>query len=577
MYGFAYCVSVVTQCDYPMSDSNNPNPTSTTQTEESFGDVLSQYEKSNARKKEEGQKGINATVIAVSAESVFLDIGYKTEGILPVSLFQNNLELPKAGDKLLVNVKGRDPEGYYALALGKVERPTDWTALERAFAEKETVAGTVTAVVKGGLSVDVGVRAFMPASRTGTRDAAQMEKLVGEEIRCRITKLDVTEEDVVVDRRIVLEEEERATKARVYQELKEGSTVKGTVRSITDYGAFIDIGGVDGLLHIADMSWSRVQKASDVLSVGQQVEVQVLKFDPEKRRISLGLKQLQAHPWEGVSEKYKVGERVRGTVSRVQDFGAFVELEPGVEGLIHVSEMSWSAKKVRASSVVKPGESVEVVILGVSPDEKRISLGLKQALGDPWLEITKKFPAGSVVEGQITSLMKFGAFVQIAEGVEGMIHISDITDERRLNHPQDVLKAGQTVEAQVLEIDTERRRLRLGMKQLLPTSLEEYIGEHKAGDVVTGRVTSISGEEAQIELGEGVYAACRITVKDQPAQETPSSAKADLSSLGSMLQARWKGVSSGPAKSEPVREGQICSVRIVALDPEEKKITLELV
>lgn len=559
-----------------MSDTNTPKELTNPAAEESFGDLLSQFEKSRSRKSEEGQKGLNGTVVSISEEFVFVDIGYKSEGILPVTVFSGR-ELPKPGDTLLVNVKGRNPEGYYDLSLGKVSRPTDWTALEKAFNEKAIVAGTVTGVVKGGVSVDIGVRAFMPASRTGTRDAAEMEKLVEQEIRCRITKLDVTEEDVVVDRRVVLEEEERAAKEQRYSQLKEGDILQGTVRSLTDYGAFVDIGGVDGLLHIGDMSWTRVKKTSDVLSVGQQVEVRVLKIDTDKRRISLGMKQIQAHPWEGVAEKFNSGDRIQGTVTRVEDYGAFVELAPGVEGLIHVSEMSWN-KKVKASSIVKPGDSVDAVVLGVDEDQRRISLGLKQALGDPWAEISQKYPVGSVVEGTVTNLQKFGAFVQIAEGVEGMIFVGDITAEKRLNHPQDVLKVGQTVKAQVLEIDTERRRLKLGMKQLLPTSIEEYIGEHTVGDVVTGRITDISGAQAQVELAEGVRATCRIPEKKEAAEAAPASTKADLSSLTSMLQARWKGgASAGAPKREEARVGQICSVKITVLDPSAKKIDVELV
>src|SRR5438445_9023091 len=295
---------------------------------ESFKDILSQFEQSHSHKpqKEEGSRRIEATVVTLTADSILLDIGFKTEGILPLAALPPG-ETVKPGDKLLVTVKGRDPEGYYEVALGKISRPTDWASLEQAFNEKATIVGTVMAAIKGGLSIDVGVRAFMPASRSGVRDAAEMEKLVGQEIRCRITKLDVTEEDVVVDRRVIAEEEERATKERHYSEIQEGETVRGTVRSLADYGAFVDIGGVDGLVHVAEMSWSRVSKPSDLLSVGQEIEARVLKVDPEKRRISLGMKQLLPHPWDSAPEKYKQGERVRGTVTRLADFGAFVELE----------------------------------------------------------------------------------------------------------------------------------------------------------------------------------------------------------------------------------------------------------
>jgi small subunit ribosomal protein S1 len=556
-----------------MSNPTTPEP----EQNESFEQVLAQYEKSQSRKSESDEKQLEGTVIAITADSVILDIGYKSEGILPLADFQAAGETVNPGDKIQVTVKGRSPEGYYELSRFKVRRPTDWTALEKAFADKAAIVGTVTAVVKGGLSVDVGVRAFMPASRSGARDAAEMEKMVGQEIRCRITKLEVTDENVVVDRRGVLEDEARATKEQRYSELKEGDSVQGTVRSIMDYGAFIDIGGMDGLLHVADMSWSRVNKPGDVLSVGQQIEARILKIDREKRRISLGMKQLQAHPWDAVAEKYKAGDRVHGIVSRIADFGAFVELEPGVEGLIHISEMSWGKKVRTPADVVKPGETVEAVILGVNTAEKRISLGLKQALGDPWIDVTRRFPAGSIVEGPVTSLTNFGAFVHLTDGVEGMVHVSDISAEKRINHPHDVLKIGGVVKAQVLEIDVERRRVRLGMKQLVPTSLDEFIAEHNVGDVVTGRVMEQSGNSARIELGEGIEATCRITQQSAAAGESTTAAKADLSSLTSMLQAKWKGAGTAATnKPESVREGQIRSFRISKLDREAKKIEVDL-
>jgi small subunit ribosomal protein S1 len=544
---------------------------------ESFGDILTQYEQSHTHRTEtdEGRKALEGTVVAVTGDNVFLDIGYKTEGILPLAVFTSAGETVKAGDKIAVSIKGRDEEGYYELSRLKVERPKDWSSLEKAFADKAPILGTVTAVVKGGLSVDVGVRAFMPASRSGARDAAEMEKLVGQEIRCRVIKLDTAEEDVVVDRRVVLEEDERAAKEKRYSEIKEGENLHGTVRSLTDYGAFVDIGGVDALLHVADISWARVNKPADVLKVGDRLEARVLKVDPGKKRISLGLKQLQPHPWDLAGEKYKTGERVKGAVTRVADFGAFVELEKGVEGLIHLSEMSWSKKVRKPSDVVKPGDVVEVVVLGVNAGDRRISLGLKQALGDPWADAAAKLSVGAVVEGPVTSIQKFGAFVQIAEGVEGMVHVGDISAEKRINHPQDVLKVGEVVKAQVLELDTGKRRLRLGMKQLIPTSLDEYIAEHKVGDVVTGRMTDVSGGRAKVELGEGVHAACRLTESKQE-EEKPAEGRVDLSSLSSMLQARWKGGESVSGKSEAARSGQIRSFRITKLDPAAKRIELEL-
>jgi small subunit ribosomal protein S1 len=545
--------------------TNEPN-------ESSFGDLLSQFEQSH-HKKEEG--AIDGTVVAISSDSVFVDVGYKTEGILPLADFQAAGETVKRGDKIAVTIKGRDHEGYYQLSRIKVERPRDWSALEKAFTDKTPIGGVVSAVVKGGLSVDVGVRAFMPASRSGARDAAEMEKLVGQEIQCRIIKLDTADEDVVVDRRSVLEEEERATKEKRYSEVHEGETVHGTVRSLTDYGAFVDIGGVDALLHVADISWARVNKPADVLTVGQEIEARVLKVDPAKRRISLGMKQLQPHPWELAGEKYKTGDRIHGTVTRVAEFGAFVELEKGVEGLVHLSEMSWSKKVRKPSDVVKPGDEVEVVVLGVNQADRRISLGLKQALGDPWADIGTRFPVGSAVEGTVVSIQKFGAFVQLAEGVEGMVHVGDISAEKRINHPQDELKLNQVVKAQVLEIDSQKRRLRLGMKQLIPTSLDEFIAEHKEGETVTGRLIDPSGNRARVELGEGIIGTCKMGSEGAEEEKSAATESADLSSLSSMLAAKWKGGGAG-SKREPARSGQIRSFRIVKLDPAQKKIELEL-
>ncbi len=522
-------------------------------------------------------------VVAITADSIILDIGFKSEGLLPLTASPAGSEI-KPGDKIQVFVKGRDPEGYYELTRGKVEQPTDWTQLEKAFAEKAIISGTVTGAVKGGLSVDVGVRAFMPASRTGTKDAAEMEKLVGQEIRCRITKLDVEDEDVVVDRRVIAEDEEAAAKQQRFSELKEGDTVSGVIRSLTDYGAFVDIGAADALLHVGEISWQRVAKPSDVLTVGQQIEARVVKIDPDKRRIGISMKQLQPHPWDSVSGKFKTGERVRGTITRLADFGAFVEVEPGVEGLIHISEMSWGKKVKKPGDVVKLGESVEAVILGVSLAEHRMSLGLKQALGDPWTGAAEKFAPGTVIEGPITSITKFGAFVQLVEGVEGMIHVSEISAEKRINHPQEVLKSGQVVKAMIVALDTERRIIRLSMKQLVPTGLDEYLAEHKPGDVVTGRILEISGAHARVELGQGVQAPCVIREESEKAaastqSEAPSAsaAKPDLSSLGSMLQARWKsGATLTSNKPESLRAGQVRSFRIAKLDPAAKKIELEL-
>jgi small subunit ribosomal protein S1 len=565
-----------------MSNPNIPNPEipESEIASESFDEIFAQYEKNQSRKKEDGGKQLEGTVVSVSVDSVFVDIGFKSEGILPLTAF-TGAEAVKPGDKLRVSVKGRDLDGYYELSRSRIEQPKDWPALARVFADKSTITGTVSGLVKGGFSVDVGVRAFMPASRSGVRDAAEMAKLVGQEIRCRIIKLDEADEDVVVDRRAVAEEEEQSTKDRRFSEIKEGEVINGTVRSLADYGAFVDLGGVDALLHVGEIAWIRINRPSDVLAVGQEIEVKILKITSEggKRRISVSAKQLQPHPWDAVAGKYKVGERAHGTVTRVMEFGAFVELEPGIEGLIHVSEMSW-AKKVRISSdIVKPGENVEVVILAISPGERRLALGLKQTLGDPWAEVAEKFAVGTAIDGPVTSITKFGAFVQLAEGVEGMIHVSEISAEKRVNHPQELLRVGQMVKAQVMAIDREKRQLRLSMKQLVPTGLDEYIVEHKEGDVVTGRVIEISAGKARVELGDGIHASCQMMAAKPATETTPTAGqKLDLSALSSMLNARWKGgpADSGSGQPETAQAGQVRTFKITKLHPDSKKIEVEL-
>jgi len=551
----------MTQPDFP------DMPEASTE-DSSFGDILSQFEQSHQARGET----VEGTVVSVTPEGAFVDIGRKNDGVLPPD---PKVEL-KPGFKVLVSIRGRDEEGNYLLSTIRVEIPKDWTGLEAAFNEKRTIGGTVIELVKGGFRVDVGVRAFMPASRSGVREMADMEKLVGQPIECRITKLDKETEDVVVDRRVVLEEAEKQARAEAFERLQEGAVVHGTVRSVMDFGAFVDLGGMDGLLHVAEMSWSRSAKAADLVKVGDELDVKILKINRDSLKISLGLKQLAPDPWTVAAEKYPQGERVRGKVARVTDFGAFVELEPGVEGLIHASEMSWTKRNVRPIDVVKEGEQVEVAVLGVNVADKRIALGLKQVLGDPWDEALKKYPVGSVVEAPVTSLAKFGAFVDLGDGIEGMIHIGDITAEKRLNHPNEALKMGEKVKAQVLEADKDRRRLRLGIKQLQPTSIDEYIAEHKVGDVVSGRVIDVSGNRVRAELGEGVIAVAKVA--EDKKEAASGAAKVDLSSMTAMLAQKWKsGAGAGSTGGgEVVRAGQVRSFKITGIDAAGKKIEIEL-
>jgi small subunit ribosomal protein S1 len=533
-----------------------------------FAELLSNFER---------QPG-GGTIVSIGPEAIVVDIGRKIEGILPLAEWREARDgSPSIGDVIGVSVGPRTEEGYYELSIRKVERPKDWSGLEAAFEAKRSIRGTVAEQVKGGFRVDIGVRAFLPASRSGVRDAADMPKLVGQEIECRITKLDQEKEDVVVDRRVVLEEEQGVRRERAFAELKEGDVVHGTVRTVMDFGAFLELSpGVDGLLHVADMAYTRVGKASDVVKPGDELESKVLKIDPATKKISLGLKQLQEDPWSIAARTFHMGDRVSGTISRLADFGAFVELLPGVEGLIHLSELSWDKRVRKPADVLKPGERIEAVILQVNPAERRIGLGYKQVLGDPWETISEKYPVGSVVEGPITNVTQFGAFAALGEGIEGMIHISDITGEKRLDHPREKLAKGQTVRAVVLEIDRERRRLRLGMKQLEPTTVDHYISEHRPGETVSGRLIEVSGDSAKVELGEGVMAICQIKNRAETAAQSRSARPADISSLGAMLEARWKKGGTGGEGKESARAGQVRSFRIARLDSSKKLIELEL-
>jgi small subunit ribosomal protein S1 len=558
----------------------------------SFADMLSAFDREHTHRA--ATKQLEGTVVSLSADQVILDIGYKMEGVLPRSAFENNAESVHPGDAFPVSITGRNEEGYYELSRFRVAQPRDWSGLELAFAEKTAVSGTVTELVKGGLSVDIGVRAFMPASRSGTRDAAELAALVGQPITCRITKLDVADENVVVDRRVVLEEQARGALSERRAALKEGDTVTGTVRTLMPYGAFVALEpGLDGLLHISDISRARVAKAEDVLTVGEQLTLRVLKIDPATGKISLGLKQLQPEPWETAAERYVAGQRVAGDVTRLTDFGAFVELEPGLEGLIHISEMAWDKKVRHPGDLLSQGERVDAVVLSVKPPTAsgggRISLGLKQTLADPWLEIERKFPVGSEIEGPVTKIMNFGAFVQIAPGVDGLVHVSEIVADRRINHPRDVLRDGQLVKALVLAIDPEKRQIKLSMKQLIPTSIDEYIAEHKVDDHVSGRVVELTASGAVVELGEGIRAALHAKTRGGAAAPSvqnsapaapgaaPASAAPDLSQLSSMLKARWKGNAPAPsAAPEPLAESQIRTFKIVKLDPDAKKIEVAL-
>ena len=524
-HGLSYTTSIM---------SNNPPEPNEATDDKSFADILNEFEiashktpreskpssfKGRGRGKPPERSSLRGTVVGVSGDYVLIDHGAKSEGVIHRSDLvdaEGNLGV-KVGDTFDVAITGFNSEGMAKLSRIVGPRPRDWDGLTRAFNNKEIVAGRVTGMVKGGFTVDVGGRAFLPASRCGIRDAAEMQKLVGQEIRCRIIKLDVDDEDIVVDRRSVMEEEADQVRRSKLETLEEGAVVHGTVRSIAPYGAFVDIGGVDGLLHVGDIAWARVTDPATELAVGDELDLKVLKADKQSGRISLGLKQMTADPWEDAVTKLNPGDRVTGEVTRLMDFGAFVTIMPGVEGLIHVSEMSWTRRVQRASDVLKLGEHVEAVVLKVDAAATRLSLGLKQVLGNPWDTVKDRFPNGKIIEGKVTRLAKFGAFVEVEEGVDGLVHISEFTSEKRIQNPAEFVKVGQVVRAVIVSSDPETKRLKLSMKQLEATPTDQFVQDVAVGDQITGRVVRVRGNEVRVQLGEGIEGVCVLPGEGSPA------------------------------------------------------------
>ena len=569
--------------------SNNPLEQNEATDDKSFADILNEFEtashktpresrqsasKGRGRGKPPERSSLRGTVVGVSGDYVLIDHGAKSEGVIHRSDLldaEGNLGV-KVGDTFDVAITGFNSEGMAKLSRIVGPRPRDWDGLTRAFNNKEVVAGRVTGMVKGGFTVDVGGRAFLPASRCGVREAAEMQKLVGQEIRCRIIKLDVDDEDIVVDRRSVMEEEADQVRRSKLETLEEGAVVHGTVRSIAPYGAFVDIGGADGLLHVGDISWARVTDPATELAVGDELDLKVLKADKQSGRISLGLKQMTADPWVEAVTKLNPGDRVTGEVTRLMDFGAFVTIMPGVEGLIHISEMSWSRRVQRASDVLKLGEHVEAVVLKVDAAANRLSLGLKQVLGNPWDTVKDRFPNGKVIEGKVTRLAKFGAFVEVEEGVDGLVHISEFTSEKHIQNPAEFVKVGQVVRAVIVSSDPETKRLKLSMKQLEATPTDQFVQDVAVGDQITGRVVRVRGNEVRVQLGEGIEGVCVLHEAGSPAATGAVSG-----SLAEQLAAAWKGgakSSATGAGSEPYVEGQVRSFTIKTIDNAAKRIEL---
>ncbi len=496
---------------------------------------------------------LEGKVLKISPSGVFIDVGYKADGVALLAEFTDaqGAVSVKPGDMVEVMIEsGQTSEGYVLLSHEKAARLKIWDHLEKAMEEQLTISGLVVARVKGGLSVDVGVRAFMPGSQVDVRPLRNVEQLNGQYVPVKVVKLNRKRGNVVVSRKLAVQEEVEARKSVTVEALRESAVITGTVKNLTDYGAFIDLGGIDGLLHVTDISYGRVAHPAEVLHVGDEITVIVLKYDPSKERVSLGMKQLAPDPWEGVVERFPVGARVEGRVVSVTDYGAFIEIEPGVEGLIHISEMTWSRRMKHPSKVVHPGDMVQCVVLEVNTKDRRISLGLKQLEPNPWTTVEQRYSVGSVVEGRVRNMTEFGAFIEIEEGIDGLVHISDLSWTKRVKHPSEILRKGSVVQSVILAIDADHKRLSLGMKQLQPDAWETFFQQHHVNDTVHGKVLRLAGFGAFVELAEGVEGLCHFS-------EVPG----------------WSGRKSDPP---PLNAGDERDFQVIRMNEAERKIGLSL-
>jgi len=470
---------------------------------------------------------VQGKVLKVADGEVVVDLGLKTEATAPVTEFQSSNGQVKVapGDTVDIWIEQYDEvTGRVEISHQKAARRRVWNDIERAFQEQSNVTGRVTGRTKGGLTVDVGVPAFLPASHADVRAHRNVDELIGQEITCKVIKLNRKRDNVVISRKLSLEEDLNRRKAELTERLVEGAEVVGIVKNLADYGAFVDLGGMDGLLHITDLAWGRVTHPSEVVQVGQEIRVKVLKHDPEKGRVSLGLKQLTPDPWEMVPQSYHEGEHATGRVVSLTDYGAFIELEPGVEGLVHISEMSWSKRLRHPSKILTVGERVDVGVLGVDMAKRRISLSLKASLPDPWTTVTEKYSVGAVVQGRVRNLTDFGAFVEIEDGVDGLVHLTNMSWNRNVKHPSEVLKKGQKIDAAVLAVDAANRRLALGLKQLEQDPSESFFANVHVGDVVRGKISRQVSFGVFVELQEGIEGLCHVS-------EMGDSAKGDKPDL----------------------------------------------
>ena len=498
---------------------------------------------------EEGEV-VRGTVVEVRDSEVLVDIGYKSEGTIAIEEFRHAGSLPKVGDEIEVYLESKeDSEGLIVLSKDKADKIKVWDAISKSHDSGTPVEGKVVEVVKGGLSVDVGVRAFLPGSQVDLRPVKNLASMLGQMIRAKVIKLNRRRGNVVLSRRAVLEEEREEKRKHTLSVLSEGMVLTGAVKNITDYGAFIDLGGIDGLLHVTVMSWGRVGHPSEIFQIGDQVEVVVLHFDRETGRVSLGYKQKSSDPWAVVDDRYPVGAKVQGRVVSLTNYGAFVELEPGVEGLVHVSEMSWTRRVRHPSKLVNVSDTVDVMVLDVNKATKRISLGMKQVEADPWATIDERYKPGERIEGKVRNLTDFGAFVELEPGVDGLLHISDMSWTRNIGHPSEILKKGQSVETQILNVDRENKRISLGLKQIQPDPWETVSQRYPMGSRVTGKVVRLTDFGAFVELEAGVDGLLHVSQMSN----RPIASPADLVNVGDEL-----------------------TLMVIRVDPHERRIGLSL-
>ncbi len=530
-----------------MDLQNRPD---TTDGELDFAALLDQY--SPAAEVTEGNV-VQGRIVKVLDDFVLVDIGFKKEGAISRQEFRSI-----SGDPLPIDVGQQveaviesldETDDYIPLSKEKAERLKVWERVENAYRTGEILVGKVQDRIKGGLSVDIGVRAFLPGSLVDVRPVRNLEAYKDQEVRVRVIKMNRRRGNIVVSRKYVLEEENAEKKKVTLQTLEEGTRVRGVVKNITEYGAFIDLGGIDGLLHVTDMSWGRVNHPNEMVNIGSELEVIILKFDREKERVSLGLKQLQPDPWENAGEKYPLLSRVRGKVVSLTDYGAFVELEEGIEGLIHVSEMSWTKRVKHPSKLVNVGEDVEAVVLEVDEANRRLSLGLKQTQPNPWSVIQDKYRVGDIIKGVVRNIADFGAFIEVEEGVDGLVHISDLTWNRRVKHPAELLKKGQEVEAKILKIDTDNQRLSLSVKDLMPDVWQEFVKRYHVGDILEGKIVRLTDFGAFVELTDGVEGLVHVSEMSHERLEKPA---------------------------DKFQVGQTVRVKILRTEPEERKIGLSI-